>query len=244
MKAAIESRGTGVATSGGGSAARLVIASSNAGKLREFAALLAPLGIDVCAQGSLGVEDADEPHLTFVENALAKARHAAARTGLPALADDSGICVVALDGRPGVHSARFAALPDGSRSDAANNAKLLEELTGHGDRRASYVCVLALVRHKKDPAPLIAQAAWHGEVTTAPRGAGGFGYDPYFWLPDLGCTAAELDPEKKNAVSHRGRALRVLLEALSEQGGLVRPSAGTVAASRQSPARPAGAAGR
>ena len=197
---------------------RLVIASSNAGKLREFSALFAPLGIDVVAQSALGVTDAEEPHLTFVENALAKARHAAAGTGLPALADDSGICVSALDGRPGVLSARFAALADGSRSDAANNARLISELQGVADRGASYVCVLVLVRHAADPTPLIAEAQWHGEVVDTPRGSGGFGYDPYFWLPELGCTAAELEPDRKNSISHRGRALRSLLGLLEKQG--------------------------
>lgn len=205
----------------GSSIRRLVIASSNAGKLREFSALFAPLGIDVLAQSDLGVTDAEEPHLTFVENALAKARHASAGTGLPALADDSGICVDVLGGRPGVLSARFAALADGSRSDAANNARLIRELEGVADRGASYVCVLVLVRHAADPTPLIAQAQWRGEVIDAPRGSGGFGYDPYFWLPEFACTAAELEPDRKNIVSHRGRALRFLLGLLSERGAHV-----------------------
>jgi XTP/dITP diphosphohydrolase len=157
------------------SSLRLVLASSNRGKLREFAALLAPLNIDLITQAELGVPDAEEPHSTFVENALAKARHASALTGLPALADDSGICVVALGGRPGVHSARYAALADGSRSDEANNAKLVADLRSKADRRASYVCVLVLVRHADDPIPIIAEAHWHGEVLAEPRGSGGFG---------------------------------------------------------------------
>ena len=193
---------------------RLVLASGNAGKLREFDALLRPLGFEVVPQKALGVDDAEEPHCTFVENALAKARHASAVTGLPALADDSGICVAALGGRPGVLSARFAAAADGSRSDEANNVRLVSELRGQRDRRAQYVCVLALTRSAEDPMPLIAEASWHGEVIDAPRGSGGFGYDPYFWLPDLGCTAAELDADRKNQLSHRGKALRALVDRL------------------------------
>lgn len=199
---------------------RLVLASGNAGKLREFDALLRPLGFDVVAQSSLGVTEAEEPFETFVENALAKARHAARMTGLPALADDSGICVQALGGMPGVRSARYAALAGGEHSDQANNARLVCELAGQADRRASYVCVLVLVRHASDPMPLIAEAQWHGEVTETPRGAGGFGYDPYFWLPDEGCTAAELTAVRKNQVSHRGQALQRLVERLKAAPGL------------------------
>lgn len=197
---------------------KVVLASNNAGKLREFTALMAPLGVDLLPQGSLGVGEAEEPHATFVENALAKARHAAAHTGLPAIADDSGICVTALGGRPGVHSARFAQLAGGEKSDAANNAHLLKVLAGQSDRSAWYYCVLVLVRAADDPQPVIADARWDGEVVDVPRGQGGFGYDPYFLLPSLGRTAAELDPADKNRVSHRGQAMRALMQRLREAG--------------------------
>lgn len=195
---------------------KLVIASSNAGKLREFSALLGPLGIEVVPQGQLGVTDADEPHFTFVENAIAKARHASQHTDLPAFADDSGIVVEALGGMPGVHSARFAGEP---RSDARNNAKLVQALRGRaqsGDtnRNAHYYCVIVLVRRADDPEPIIAEGRWQGTVIGEPRGQGGFGYDPYFYLPELGLTAAELPPEQKNAISHRAIALRRMLELL------------------------------
>jgi XTP/dITP diphosphohydrolase len=192
---------------------RLVLASGNPGKLREFGELLAPLGIEVVPQDALGVPEADEPHATFVENALVKARNASRHAHLPALADDSGICVAALDGEPGVHSARFAGEP---KSDQRNNAKLVALLRGQADRRAHYYCVVVLVRHADDPEPLIAEGRWHGEVVDIPRGSGGFGYDAYFLLPDLGRTAAELSPEQKHAVSHRGKALRRLLALLRE----------------------------
>ena len=192
---------------------RLVLASSNPGKLREFGELLAPLGIAVVPQAALGVPDAEEPHATFVENALAKARNAARHAKLPALADDSGICVAALDGEPGVHSARFAGEP---KSDQRNNERLVALLRDRTDRRAHYYCVVVLVRHADDPEPLIAEGRWHGEVIDAPRGAGGFGYDPHFLLPDLGRTAAELEPHEKHAVSHRGKALRRLLALLRD----------------------------
>ena len=205
---------------------KIVLASSNAGKLREFNALLSSLGIEVVPQKSLGVSDAEEPFDTFVENALAKARHASQKTGLPALADDSGICVAALGGRPGVHSARYAALAGGVRSDEANNARLIADMKGVADRRASYVCVLVLVRHASDPSPIIAQAFWSGELIPDARGAGGFGYDPYFFLPDLACTAAELDPDRKNQLSHRGRACRDLLKALKDADWLGPGSSG------------------
>jgi XTP/dITP diphosphohydrolase len=190
---------------------RLVLASDNPGKLREFGALLAPLGAEVIAQGALGIGSAAEPHDTFVENALAKARHAAAASGLPALADDSGLCCAALGGDPGVRSARFAGA---AASDADNNAELLRRLAGVADRRAHYTCVLVAVRGARDPEPLIADARWYGTVAEAPRGAGGFGYDPLFWLPDLGKTAAELAPEHKNRISHRALALRELVRKL------------------------------
>ena len=190
---------------------KLVIASNNAGKLREIGAILAPLRIEVVPQASLDVPEAEEPFDTFVENALAKARHAAQLTGLPALADDSGICVDALGGAPGVHSARFAGEP---KSDPRNNERLLELLAPHSDRRAHYYCVMVLMRHGMDPQPLIAQAEWHGEILRAPRGSGGFGYDPLFLEPRSGKTGAELAPEEKNRISHRGRALAELVRLL------------------------------
>jgi XTP/dITP diphosphohydrolase len=194
------------------SISRLVLASGNAGKLREFRRLLAPLGIDVIAQAELGIADADEPHVTFVENALAKARHASERAKLPALADDSGICVRALGGAPGVMSARYAGEP---KSDARNNAKLIAALAMVVDRRAHYACVLALMRHAEDPEPIITEGAWHGTIIDAPRGTGGFGYDPHFLDDETGLTGAELPLERKNALSHRGKAMRALIERLS-----------------------------
>lgn len=197
---------------------RLVLASNNPGKLSEFRQMLAPLGIELVPQSDLGIAEAGEPHGTFVENALAKARHASNRSGLPAFADDSGICVGALGGAPGVQSARYAgALPDGGREnqDARNNRKLVEALSSKSDRRAHYYCVIVLVRHAEDPEPLIAEGRWHGEVIATPRGAGGFGYDSHFLLPGLGRTAAELMPDEKNAVSHRGQAMRRLVEMLN-----------------------------
>jgi XTP/dITP diphosphohydrolase len=193
---------------------KLVLASNNAGKLKEFAALLAPLGIEIVTQGSLGVPECPEPHVTFIENALAKARHASQITGLPALADDSGICAPALGGAPGVLSARFAAVDGQPRSDEANNRLLIERLREHDDKRACYYAALVLVRHADDPQPLIGEGAWWGEVIDTPRGEGGFGYDPYFLLPALGKTAAELGPEK-NRISHRAMALAALLPKLS-----------------------------
>ncbi len=199
------------------SLSRVVLASNNPGKLREFSALFAPLGIELVPQGELGVPEAEEPHVTFVENALAKARHASRLTGLPALADDSGLCVAALAGAPGVHSARYAQLanPAAVRSDAANNALLVSKLAGVADRRAWYVALLVLVRVHDDPQPLIGEGLWHGEIVETPRGGNGFGYDPHFLLPELGRTAAELDPAEKNRVSHRARALAQLLDKLA-----------------------------
>jgi XTP/dITP diphosphohydrolase len=189
----------------------IVLASGNPGKKKEIEELLAPFGTRVVSQTELGITEADEPHDSFVDNALAKASHAAFATGLPALADDSGICVAALGGVPGVRSARYAGEP---KSDARNNEKLLQELNGKPDRRAHYVCALVLVRGPGDPEPLIAQAEWHGEIALAPRGSNGFGYDPYFYIPALGKTAAELAPEQKNRISHRGQALQKLLELI------------------------------
>jgi XTP/dITP diphosphohydrolase len=195
---------------------RLVLASNNPGKLGEFRHMLAPLGIEVVPQSELGIAEAEEPHETFVENALAKARHASKHSGLPAFADDSGICVAALGGAPGVQSARYASGPASGRDeqDRLNNRKLIEALKDKADRRAHYYCVIVLVRRADDPEPLIAEGRWHGEVILTPRGAGGFGYDPYFLLPGRGRTAAELVLDEKNAISHRGQALRRLVEML------------------------------
>ncbi len=190
---------------------KLVVASNNPGKLREFGEMLAPLGWETLPQKELGVSECEEPHGTFVENALAKARHASACTGLPALADDSGLCVHALGGAPGVYSARFAGEP---KSDERNNQKLVADLAGQADRRAHYVCVLVFVRHADDPQPVIAEGEWHGEIVDQPRGQGGFGYDPYFFLPESGATAAELDAAEKNRRSHRGQALAQLVDRL------------------------------
>lgn len=190
---------------------KLVVASNNPGKLREFGQMLAPLGWETIPQKELDVPECEEPHVTFVENALAKARHAAACTGLPALADDSGLCVHALGGAPGVFSARYAGEP---KSDERNNEKLVADLADKSDRRAHYVCVLVFVRHANDPQPVIVEGEWHGEIVDVPRGQGGFGYDPYFFLPDAGATAAELDSAEKNRRSHRGRALLQLVERL------------------------------
>ena len=192
---------------------RLVLASNNPGKLREIAALLAPLALEVIPQAGLGIAEADEPHDSFLDNALAKARHASRASGLPALADDSGLCVDALGGAPGVHSAYFAGR-EGSREerDARNNAKLL---AGLGEERgAQYRCVMALVGSADDAQPVIAEGCWRGEIARAPRGANGFGYDPLFYLPERGLTAAELAPQEKNRISHRARAAARLLELL------------------------------
>jgi len=192
---------------------QLVLASNNPGKLREIAALLAPLAVEVIPQSRLGIAEAEEPHDGFRENALAKARHASRASGLPALADDSGLCVDALGGAPGVHSAYFAGREGGREErDARNNAKLLASL---GDaRKAHYACVMVLVRSADDPQPLAAEGIWRGEIARAPRGANGFGYDPLFLVHGRGLTAAELAPEEKNRLSHRGRAAARLLELL------------------------------
>lgn len=195
---------------------KLVLASNNAKKLKELAALLAPLGIELVPQGALDVPEAEEPHVTFLENALVKARHAAQLTGLPALADDSGLCVAALSGAPGVHSARYAGDP---KSDERNNAKLLQVLQNETDRRAHFVSVLVLVRHADDPQPIVAEGEWHGEILKTLRGTGGFGYDPLFFDPESGVASAELPPEVKNQRSHRGKAMVALLEKLKHPGG-------------------------
>ncbi|AMD00171.1 XTP/dITP diphosphatase [Halomonas chromatireducens] len=193
----------------------LVLASGNAGKINEFNQLLRELGIHVRPQAEYGVADVEETGLTFVENALLKAREASRVSGLPALADDSGLEVDYLQGQPGIYSARYAGEP---KSDARNNDKLLAALAGipSARRTARYWCVLAYLRHAEDPVPLIVQRSWEGEILTAPRGDGGFGYDPLFWLPSLGKSVAELSAEDKNRLSHRGRALQSLAAALGE----------------------------
>ncbi len=196
---------------------RIVIASGNAGKLREIQTILGPLGCEVLTQAALGIAEAEEPHFTFIENALAKARHVAQIAGLPALADDSGVCAVALGGEPGVHSARYAGNSAGREErDARNNDKLVTALAACADRRAYYYCAMVLVRHAADPQPLIGEGYWWGEIRGEARGRNGFGYDPHFFLPELGKTAAELDPEHKNRLSHRGQALRQLVEKLRD----------------------------
>lgn len=196
---------------------QLVLATSNPGKRREYDRLLAPLGITVLDQGSLGVAPAPEPFGTFLENALAKARHASAQTGLPALADDSGICVPALAGAPGVHSARYADPIAGLTQDIANNQKLVASLSGVANRQAMYVAILVLVLSPEDPLPVVAQGIWQGQVIDHPKGEHGFGYDPHFLLPELGLTAAELDAAQKNEISHRAQAMQILTNALRER---------------------------
>jgi XTP/dITP diphosphohydrolase len=192
---------------------RLVLASANPGKLRELEAMLRPLDVALLSQAAFTVPPADEPHATFIENALTKARHAAAVTGLPCLADDSGVCVDALDGAPGVLSARFAGP---GATDAQNNAELVRRLRDAASRRAHYTCVLVALRSPADPDPIVADARWHGTIVDLPRGTHGFGYDPHFWLEELGSTAAELEPRHKNRISHRGRALAQLVGKLRE----------------------------
>ena len=190
---------------------KLVLASNNSDKVREFQELLAPFHFQVIPQGELDIPAAEEPHHTFIENALAKARHASNVSGLPALADDSGVCAHALDGAPGVHSARYAGLDS---DNAANNQKLIAALQGKADRGAHYVCTLVMVNSANDPEPLIMQTRWYGQIIDEAKGDYGFGYDPYFFLPDLGKTVAELAPSEKNQISHRGQALRELISQL------------------------------
>ncbi len=196
---------------------KLVIATGNAKKLKEFERLLAPLGIEVIPQSAFNVPEAPEPHCTFLENALAKARNAARHTGLPSLADDSGICVHALGGNPGVNSAYYAGQ---HKSDADNNAKLISDLQGVSDRSAHYTAVLALVLNEIDPEPIIAEGRWYGEVIDVPRGNGGFGYDPYFLDVELGMTGAEMLLDQKGARSHRGKALAKLLVEMQQRYGV------------------------
>lgn len=192
---------------------QIVIASSNKGKLKEISELLVPLGISVLPQSAFNVADTDEPYQTFLENALTKARHASRCTGLPALADDSGLCVSSLHGAPGIHSARYAGEP---RSDIRNNQKLVKALENHtqAERAAWYYCVIVVVRYPDDPQPIVVDGTWHGEITLLPQGNGGFGYDPHFFLPALGRTSAELTPEDKNRISHRGKALDRLVKGI------------------------------
>ena len=193
---------------------KLVLASNNAGKVREFQELLAPFHFQVIPQGELGILAAEEPHYTFVENALAKARHASAASGLPALADDSGICAHALHGEPGVHSARYAGK---NGDDAANNQKLIDALANESNRGAHYACALVMVQSEHDPEPLIVQTRWYGQFIDQAKGENGFGYDPYFFLPELEKTAAQLDSTQKNLISHRGQALRELITQLKSR---------------------------
>ena len=202
---------------------KVVIASNNSGKLKEFIHLFEPLEIQVFPQSVFNVAEVEEPFQTFVENALVKARHASKQTGLPALADDSGICVDVLNGRPGVYSARYAGEP---KSDQRNNQLLIENLRTKQDRRAHYYCIIVLVRYADDPQPIITDGSWYGRIVLEPRGTGGFGYDPYFYLPDLGKTAAELPIEDKNLISHRGKALMRLTRYINEEalGGLGKDS--------------------
>ena len=190
---------------------KLVLASNNSDKVREFQELLAPFHFQVIPQGELDIPAAEEPHHTFIENALAKARHASNVSGLPALADDSGVCAHALDGAPGVQSARYAGLDS---DNAANNQKLIAALQGKADRGAHYVCALVMVNSANDPEPLIVQTRWYGQIIDEAKGDYGFGYDPYFFLPELGKTVAELAPSEKNQISHRGQALRELISQL------------------------------
>ena len=199
---------------------KVVLASSNKGKLRELRELLDPMGIELISQNTLGIQGAAETGVTFVENALAKARHASHQAGLPAIADDSGISVTALGGRPGVFSARFAGE---DATDADNNSRLLAELRGVDDTSAHYDCIIVFLRFPDDPAPLIASGRWHGSIVEQPRGTNGFGYDPHFLVPDTGLTAAELTPEQKNRISHRGQAVAGLLAALRPSGAPADP---------------------
>jgi XTP/dITP diphosphohydrolase len=195
---------------------KLVLASNNAKKLKELQTLFEPLGIELVTQGSLGIPEAEEPFHTFVENALTKARHAAQASGLPALADDSGLAVEALGGMPGVLSARYATLFGREKSDAENNRVLLEKLDGIEDRRARFVCALVAVRSADDPEPLIALGRWQGEILRAEQGEGGFGYDPLLFIPELGQSVAALGAETKNRLSHRALASQDLLRQMRE----------------------------
>lgn len=196
---------------------KVVLASTNVGKLKELGALLKQVDLEVVSQRDFDIDDAVEDGLSFVENAIIKARHAAHLSGLPAIADDSGLEVDALEGAPGIYSARFA----GSHGDdAANNQKLLDELKGihKAQRTARFQCVMVYLRHAEDPVPIIAQGTWEGRILEAPQGDHGFGYDPLFWVEDHGCSSAELSKAQKNAISHRGKALNALLDAMKRRG--------------------------
>lgn len=193
---------------------KIVLASANAGKLAELSRLLAPLGFTLSAQSDLGISAAEETGRTFIENALAKARHASEHSGLPAIADDSGLCVDALGGAPGIHSARYAGA---GADDDANNRKLIGEIDGLTDLRASYYCALVYLQHGNDPMPILATGRWHGRIVRDPRGSHGFGYDPHFYVPTLDATAAELDADRKNRISHRGQAVRSLIAQLDAE---------------------------
>lgn len=197
---------------------KIVLASNNQGKLAEFSRLFNSLNIEVVPQSEFNIPECPEPYITFVENALAKARHASRYSGLPALADDSGICANALHGKPGVHSARYAGTEP--KSDTANNAKLDDELRNCDDKSVFYVCVLVLVRHPDDPQPLIAEANWSGLWQSSAAGSNGFGYDPHFYVPDQNLTAAQMSQEEKNRISHRAQALNILMDKLRQQYGL------------------------
>lgn len=194
---------------------KIVLASNNQGKLTEFQRLFSKIDIEVIPQSVMGIPECPEPHITFVENALTKARHASQHSGLPALADDSGICSIALQGAPGVHSARYAGISP--KSDQANNAKLDEELNHYADKSIFYVCVLVLVRHANDPQPIIAEANWYGQWQSQAAGRNGFGYDPHFYLVEHHKTAAQMTQNEKNRFSHRAQALRILLSKLQQQ---------------------------
>jgi XTP/dITP diphosphohydrolase len=198
---------------------RLVLASNNAGKLAELQSLFSPLGLSLVCQGELGIGEADEPHLTFIENALAKARHAAHHARSAAIADDSGLCVDALGGAPGVRSARYAQDFGQPKGDASNNRVLLEQLAGvsePGERTASFVCALVAVRSAEDPQPLVALGRWSGVILAEPRGHAGFGYDPLMFIAELQCAVAEMSAADKNARSHRGLASRDMLQQMRE----------------------------
>ncbi len=208
---------------------KLILASNNGKKLRELQALIGPLGLELITQGSLGIPEAEEPHVTFVENALAKARHAAQLGQGPAIADDSGLCVQALQGAPGVRSARYACdhgqIEDTAGReliDPANNAWLLQQMQGQADRRAHFTCLLVAVRHAEDPEPLIAEGHWQGILLEAPQGEHGFGYDPLLWLPQYNQSAAQLAPEVKNTVSHRALACERLRDLMTARWDLVK----------------------
>lgn len=205
---------------------QLILASNNAKKLKELQALISPLGVTLVTQGSLGIAEAEEPHITFVENALAKARHAAREGQGPAIADDSGLCVAALGGAPGVRSARYAVdagrVPEGVGRDIidpANNAWLLDQMQSQNDRRAHFTCLLVAVRHADDPEPLIAEGTWEGELLRAPQGEHGFGYDPLLWIAAHQQSAAQLSPDIKNGISHRALACQKLLDLIRARWG-------------------------